>query len=103
MKSWSALEGTALGCETDGLRQPEPSLGACALWEAKPSLLRLSGNRANGEADGTDLMPESLRGHGAEKGCQEDCSAGEKAAGMRGRIQPLQTEAGVGAGVQEIG
>lgn len=103
MKSWSALEGTAAGCETDGLRQAEPPLGARGRWEAKPSLLRLSGNRANGEADGAALMPESLRGYGVEMGCQEDCSAGEKAAGARGRIQPLQTEAGVGAGVREMG
>lgn len=82
------LEETALGCETDGLRQADPPLGALGLWEAKSSLLRSSGNRANGEADGAELMPKSLRGHSAETGCWEDCSAGEKVAGVRGRIQP---------------
>ena len=92
-----------LGCQTDGLRQAELPLSALSLWEAKPSLLRLSGNRANGEVDGAELTPESLRGYGVETGCREDCSAGEKAAGARGRIQPLQTEAAVGAAAREMG
>ena len=48
-------------------------------------------------------MPESPRGPGTGMGCRGDCSAGEEAAGARGRIQPLQTEAGVGAALRQTG